>query len=534
MSIGPVAKRPEFKRGPTPPREPLLAQIASFVGFFAWLLTFKTFFLPLFIIPTGSMAQTLAGANAMHTCPNCGWEYQVGFHRTPGESRDPAILRCPNCRWVQRYHQTELRKTLRPTAGDRIVVHGWPFVLGGPTFGPQHWDVVVFKNPNDPAVNFIKRLIGLPGEKIEIIDGDIFINDRISRKPDSAQHSLWFPYFSADYPPREPGQSGYRPRWAARTADGPWRGLETRRFTFDGAQAARAEIAFVTATGANGGGAFVSSDAAGEVIDMYGYNQPLIDPDSQHFAGGLPPANVVRDVRLSATVTIGAGEGYVELGASKYADGFAARLYADGRVTLEHVRLGTEERTAWGEARIAPGRRGVRFALSNVDYRVRVAVDGRVLLESSDAQYSIDPGAARTLGQIRPGDVAGSPLLRVAAERVQAGVEHVLIERDVYYTQAALSPSRRGHGTRENPLTLGAAEYFVLGDNSPSSHDGRLWEAPGPHLRDAYKAGTYQAGTVPADQMIGRAFLVYWPGFLPLFPGGPNFLPDLGRVRWIR
>ena len=55
----------------------------------------------------------------------------------------------------------------------------------------------------------------------------------------------------------------------------------------------------------------------------------------------------------------------------------------------------------------------------------------------------------------------------------------------------------------------------------------------GPHLRAAYEQGTYELGTVPADQMIGRAFFVYWPGFMPLSSKGPNLLPDLGRVRWI-
>ena len=30
--------------------------------------------------------------------------------------------------------------------------------------------------------------------------------------------------------------------------------------------------------------------------------------------------------------------------------------------------------------------------------------------------------------------------------------------------------------------------------------------------------------------MIGRAFFVYWPGFLPLTAQGPNLLPDLGRA----
>jgi hypothetical protein len=56
----------------------------------------------------------------------------------------------------------------------------------------------------------------------------------------------------------------------------------------------------------------------------------------------------------------------------------------------------------------------------------------------------------------------------------------------------------------------------------------------GPHLKDALARGEFHPGTVPADQMIGRAFFVYWPGCAPLTSAGPNLLPDLGRARWIR
>lgn len=46
---------------------------------------------------------------------------------------------------------------------------------------PERYDIVIFKYPDDPQELFIKRIIGLPGETVEIREGKVYIDD--SEKP---------------------------------------------------------------------------------------------------------------------------------------------------------------------------------------------------------------------------------------------------------------------------------------------------------------------------------------------------------------
>ena len=90
--------------------------------------------------------------------------------------------------------------SMEPTllVGDRIFVskftygyskHSFPF---SPNFSnnrffskkPERGDLVVFKTPADNRTDYIKRLIGLPGDTIQFINGDLYINEkRIKRDP---------------------------------------------------------------------------------------------------------------------------------------------------------------------------------------------------------------------------------------------------------------------------------------------------------------------------------------------------------------
>ncbi len=44
---------------------------------------------------------------------------------------------------------------------------------------PKRGDIIVFKYPQDESKNFIKRVVGVPGDKIQIINGTLYINDQV-------------------------------------------------------------------------------------------------------------------------------------------------------------------------------------------------------------------------------------------------------------------------------------------------------------------------------------------------------------------
>lgn len=70
---------------------------------------------------------------------------------------------------------------------------------------PERYDIVIFKFPDDEKQLFIKRVIGLPGETVTIIDGEVYIND----DPEPLDDSFLAEKMEGDFGPYEVPEGCY-------------------------------------------------------------------------------------------------------------------------------------------------------------------------------------------------------------------------------------------------------------------------------------------------------------------------------------
>jgi len=75
--------------------------------------------------------------------------------------------------------------------GDHILVNKFIYGIKIPVLNkeilhfsdPKHGDIVVFRYPVDPSKDFIKRVIGLPGDIVRIENKKVYVNDRLQEEP---------------------------------------------------------------------------------------------------------------------------------------------------------------------------------------------------------------------------------------------------------------------------------------------------------------------------------------------------------------
>src|SRR5207237_453806 len=123
-----------------------------------------------FIIPSGSMAETLRGLHCDVKCADCGRQFSCGTDEAPVPGNRAV---CPNCG----YHDQALPADAN-IDGDRVLVHERAFR----SRRPGRWEIVAFRHPDEKGDVYIKRVVGLPGETIQVRDGDVYADGKIVRK----------------------------------------------------------------------------------------------------------------------------------------------------------------------------------------------------------------------------------------------------------------------------------------------------------------------------------------------------------------
>lgn len=489
------------------------------------LITFIVFMLRLFLgeaflVPTGSMSPTLLGHHKAGVCPCCGHAVKVGRWGSGLPEQEAAEMKeaqrqyhhacCANCGW----DQLQLEK-VPESAGDRLLVHKHLFRLRA----PQRWELAVFQHPgllpDAQEMTYVKRLVGLPGETVQVRQGEVYINGKLARK--SLREV------------REMRQLVYDDAHLPQDAPVPfrWQGEQVKE-----ERSKRAYVLQPIAQGTEyawlayrhlvrGMGPEHGSWVEGEITDQQGGTGERQGRHAVHdllITGEIEPQGATW---FAVAFTDGWDDFLVEIPLGT--DPRPARL------TVRPASRGEEGKGLAEEAGktmvLSPqkaavvGKEPTAFEVGCVDRCIFVTVDGQPLFRGQPLPEA-DPGRARQ--PLRgPLAVSGQGPVSLGARGGALRVKQLQLYRDIHYT-GGTAPETFPHGVQA-PVRLGAGEFFVLGDNSANSYDSRCW----PH-----------SPVVRAEWIIGKPCLIHFPfRWAETDLGGQRRLwamPDWSRVRILR
>ena len=463
-------------------------QVVDFlVVLVAGILVLRFFVAEAYVVPTGSMAPTILGMHREHECPNCSHRFSVGMDEGGQLAGYPV---CPNC------GNAEFAATTRVDAGgDRLLVQKFLYDLRP----PRRWEVAVFQSPIEPDQAYVKRVVGLPGESVQVIGGDVWIDGTIARKSLAEVRATRIPVFDNQFQPRDAARF---PRWA-------FRAEAARRFTSTGWQADGASFVHLPTAASDAGLDWLEYrhwDPArgdyGPIRDSYPYN-----------GGDNRGGNVVRDLLVTGSIAAGPGVEAVHLRLIHGGDTFVLAIPVDERGGVEVRRNGVPidlSSPARGLRSSPPtDPRREAFELAVVDRRIGATLGGVPLFDPVDYETT-GPAVLATASPFALGVVNGA-----------VEVADLRLYRDIHYTGELAATARRPAAVDE-PFQLDADEFFVLGDNSPVSNDSRFWgDRP----------------VVPRSRLLGKPFLVHLPGQVwgvRLFGHELGWIPDFREIRYIR
>ncbi len=547
---------------PTPPmpqrEESIKETFESIVIAFILAFVFRAYVVEAFVIPTGSMAPTLLGEHVRVRCAQCGYGYTLdaggesatGSMRVDRQGRVQPYLTqdintvCPMCKALN-----TMAAGTRVSAGDRILVHKYIYNFSH----PRRWDVVVFKNPTDPSMNYIKRLVGLPDEDLLLVEGNLYTRPhgqaddgwRIARKTDlhanpqamSIQRGVWQPLYHSAFVPLDVATARPAPGRAKHPWELPWKPATAGDTRWNIAQ--RDGYHFTPRTSP----ADATDEPATLVFDFASFWDYQVRLHVYNQLKPSDPAEPIEDVRLAALVEMRHPDATLTLSTTARLDdpqGLVRQLRAVVGANGEVSLLSVDPRTAsvatlGGPVRVgafSPGRTR-QVELWYVDQQASVWVAGQRLIH---VEFDLPMDAVQRRRSPPP-----RPLVTIAAAGGDLTLHRVELDRDLYYTvrqPGGGDVARAGYDKSFDPhmgqpFHVGPDQFFVMGDNSPWSFDSRFWRSLNPWVEHRHFDDQPMYGVVPRKLMMGRAFFVYWPAPWPLAPTQFAFIPNFANMRFI-
>ena len=452
-------------------------------------LLFRGYVAEAFVIPTGSMAPTLQGRHKDVWCPKCTYNYQTSASDERNQDDSARGLHvttttCPICRYTQRLDLFG-QPNHGSFSGDRIIVGKFCYDLAE----PKRWDVIVFKYPGGAVQNYIKRLIGLPGENVRLVGGNVYTRPlgaseealQIARKPPHKLDAMLQLVDDTDYIAADLTKVGWPLRWQEWTRDGSqsaaWQAADDgKRYVSDGKHDHDAWLRYrhLIPTHADWqlivSSSQLPSDVAtrhGSLIsDFYAYNaehviqnksQPTrsLEPGS-YYQGDYDPAlpgpgeapplesaglHWVDDLAVECLADVTSAEGELLLDLVRAGVHYECRInLADGVATLVckdrdgqalEVRGddGTTAASVTAQTEVK-GAGSYRLRLSNCDHEVLLWVNGSVVAFNGPTTYDTDELVDPYWSPADPGDLAPAG---VGSRGAAVTVSQLRIFRDKYY-----------------------------------------------------------------------------------------------------
>ena len=526
--------------------------LQSLVIAFVLAMTFRGFVTEGFVIPTGSMAPTLLGEHRRFHSRQTGATFPIDARIDPKgrEIYDPKL---GSGSVIPRSDRGQPGQSM----GDRILVLKSLY----PFYAPKRYDVVVFKNPTNPDgddENYIKRLVGLPNEKLLLADGDVFVGEvnsdtrdlKIARKPEHVQRAVWQSIYNSEYEP-------LRPQDLDRPFSPPFEGIG---WNTDAGRSYRCDSPDPST---------LEWDVDGIPLnDWTSYDMLMYSPRVRPSPNSRTPVFNVSDLRVSAGIVADQPgfETTFELMTRGYRFEFRLQQRQDlgeYEAVVQMTPIDNDGQpigapTHHSSQRISLPRPGrvVNVEFWHVDQSLAIYLNGKRVV--GPLEYDWDPQLrmenAYQLGydevlDMLPRLEANPATLRWHFQGSPVTLYRVRVDRDLYYQPSKirsfshknpelakyaslLETGTPAFGTHpDKPAVLGPDHFLMLGDNSPFSSDSRLWGSPHALVAAQIDDAPF---LVNRKLLLGKAWVVYFPAPYSLKEGGRGAIPDFGRLRFIR